>query len=958
MCHGLRAYVRFRPIIQSFAALACLFGAWSTEDAHAQTTRTMGGAGAPAVVPPRSTLRIGDSKRPTTTTQPTANPSIDGAATVNNGATSGASSAAENYSVGGNQGSQLQIRVPAPTAPTYASPTQSQPVVASPLQPRSQLQLQPRSEPTLAVPATGTPTLVPPRPSALNPTTSNPPVAKEELPPIAPFAFAPSVTNPKPEASEPTSRYPTGPTVAPAVRGPTFTASTAPLAAPTMPAPSASSPYSPTTTSATPSLPTIQPPLEPSITAAPPRTSLPSLATTPITAAPNTDSPIPATPLPIPPPVATSTSSSPAPTTTKPTSSTTPPSFAPPPTEPVDFAPTRTITRTPGITAPNPTTSTTPAPATGVPAIVPLSESAGVPLAAAVPADPTATDALPKLEPVDFNGVLLGESTVDEVVKAWGQPVRRSGSGNDLKLSYKIEPFDSIDVTFFDTKAEAIVIELGEKFPPADIVKELSLNESEAVPVEDPSGNPLGLVFPERGVSLRFEESDKGPLVATIGLDRISARPFVLRAEKQIDSSYSAALTDLALALSLDSQNSRAYWLRAKLLHKVGRTRGAMEAIEAALKIDPKAADYLLTRAEFLADEGLGDAARADNDTVLEGTKSLPLYQARAWCQRGDLLAGGPQPNFSEAIDAHTRAVRLAEPLATDKTRSLRRGAKRVLVEAHLAIAQDVAWGEWQDKAATSERWLKKAEGIALEAKASGDLGGDELMDVYVVAATVGVGTQGQGDPLAWATGLKRTADELLAGCDDPLRRKQIQFDAGLGLYDALQALHAKGDVDNALKYGTEAVEWIQQGRVGREESPIDAYRFGRLYFRIGSLYAVKRNDHAKAVEWFARAAPLLERPLSEIAAADRGRQGETLVSMGISYWATGNRERALQLTNVGASYMQQAVRDGTLAGPAMGVAYSNLATMHKQLGDEPTSKKFVEMATRVEAPADGVLRR
>lgn len=554
--------------------------------------------------------------------------------------------------------------------------------------------------------------------------------------------------------------------------------------------------------------------------------------------------------------------------------------------------------------------------------------------------------------------MLLGESTVDEVVKAWGQPVRRSGTGNDLKLNYKIEPFDSIDVTFFDMKAEAIVIELGEKFPPADIIQELTLNEADAVSVEDPAGNALGLVFPERGVSLRFEPSDKGPLVATIGLDRISARPFVLRAEKQIERSYSAALSDLALAISLDAKNSRAYWLRAKLLQKTGRTRGAMEAIEAALKIDPKAADYLLTRAEFLADEGLGDAARADNDTVLEGTKSLPLYQARAWCQRGDLLAGGQQPNFSEAIDAHTRAVRLAEPLATDKNRATRRGAKRMLVEAHLAIAQDVAWGEWQDKAGTSERWLKKAEAIALEAKAAGDLGADVLMDVYVAAATVGVGTQGQGDPLAWAAGLKRTADELLAECQDPLRRKQIQFDAGLGLYDALQALHARGDIENALKYGTEAVEWIQQGRVGREESPIDAYRFGRLYFRIGSLYAVKKNDHAKAVEWFARAAPLLERPLSEVAAADRGRQGETLVSMGISYWAVGNRERALQLTNVGASYMQQAVRDGTLAAPAMGVAYSNLATMHKQLGDETTSKKFVEMATRVEAPADGVMRR
>lgn len=619
------------------------------------------------------------------------------------------------------------------------------------------------------------------------------------------------------------------------------------------------------------------------------------------------------------------------------------PAFQPPATEPVAFPPTRTITR-----------AKQPSVQSGTPAGVPADDL----LTPAPLPDPSEPGALPKLEPVDFNGILLGESTVDEVLKAWGTPVRRTGTGDDLRLNYKIEPFDSIDVTFFGAKAEAIVIELGEKFPTADILKELSLNEADSVAVEDPAGAPLGLVFPERGVSLRFEAGPNGPLVATIGLDRISARPFVLRAEKRIDESYTSSLTDLAIASNLDPKNSRAHWIRAKLLHKVGRPRAAMAAIESALKIDPKAADYLLTRAELLADEGFFDAAIADNDTVLEGTKSLPLYQARAWCQRGTFLAEGLKPDYAEAIDAHTRAVRLVEPLAMEKNKSLRRGAKRMLVEAHLAIAQDVAWGEWQSKETVVERWLKKAESLAAEGFDSGDLPIDVLLDVYVRAAGTCVGTQGQGDPLMWAESLKKVTDEALAECKDPLRRKQIQFDAGLGLYDALQALHARGDIENALKYGTEAVELIQQGRIGRDETPIDAYRFGRLYFRIGSLYAVKKNDHATAVEWFARAAPLLERPLAESASADRGRQGETLVSMGISYWATGNKERALQLTNVGASYMQQAVRDGVLAAPAMGVAYSNLATMHGQLGDETTSKRFVEMASRVEPAAGGVMRR
>lgn len=893
MCHGLRACAEIRLGIALIVMLMALCAARETQ---AQTS---------AVVPPRSTLRIGDSKQTTPRTPPSA-------------------SAAPSASASTGQGSRLEIRRPVALPPR---PT---------LQPQPNLEPQPTLTPRAPLSAAPGSTLQL-QPSAVNQT----PVPTASGTTLQKPAYTASIAPLQPRAplnaragALPT--FPTDPTDTKSGESGDLDIATD-GALPEIVPPETTAPTAIAPMVAAPSAAKIPPPAamspEPTVVAVPvpARTSqLPTLpeatpATTPTTTQIPPIAPFPAEPTPI------ATANLPS----------TSPTFQPPPSsQAVDFPPTRTITRLPPAKAP------------------PVATELDLLSPAPIP-DPDEPGSLPKLEPVDFNGILLGESTAEEVLKAWGEPIRRTGAGNDLRLNYKLEPFDSIDVTFFDNKAQAIVIELGEKFPPAEIVKELSLNEADAVTVDDAAGQALGLVFPERGVSLRFEtDGSSGPVVATIGLDRISARPFVLRAEKRLEQSYTAALTDLAIASNLDPKNSRAHWIRAKLLQKVGKSRAAMAAIESALKIDGKAADYLLTRAELLADEGFFDAAMADNETVMEGTKALPLYQARAWCQRGTFSAEGLQPNYAEAIEAHTRAVRLAEPLTNDPNRNLRRGAKRLLVEAHLAIAQDVAWGEYLKKEETVERWLKRAEALALEGRSSGDLPIDSLVDVYVRAASACVGTQGKGDPLPWAENLKRIADEALADCNDPLRRKHIQFDAGLGLYDALQALHARGDIDNALKFGTEAVELIQQGRVGRDETPIDAYRFGRLYFRIGSLYAVKRNDHATAVEWFDRAAPLLERPLAESAAADRGRQGETLVSMGISYWAGGNRERALQLTSIGASYMQQAVRDGVLAPPAMGVAYSNLATMHQQLGDETTSKKFVEMATRVEPAGAGVLRR
>ena len=274
-----------------------------------------------------------------------------------------------------------------------------------------------------------------------------------------------------------------------------------------------------------------------------------------------------------------------------------------------------------------------------------------------------------------------------------------------------------------------------------------------------------------------------------------------------------------------------------------------------------------------------------------------------------------------------------------------------------MAIAEDVAWGNWQQKELVVPQWLMKAERLAEAWIASGDVSPDLRITIGHRALATCVGLQGTFDPHVWAESLQRRTTESLAECRDPLRRQRLQWEAGLGLYDALQSYHARSDTAEALKCGEAAVELLAQGREGRDELPTDAYMFGRLYFRIGSIYAVKRTDHAKAVEWFERAAPLLERPLPEAAAADRGRQGETLVSMGVSYWAVGKRERGLELTNVGSRYMQLAAADGTMPTAALAVPYTNLSVMHRQLGDESAGVRFAEMATRLESTAMGLRR-
>jgi hypothetical protein len=73
--------------------------------------------------------------------------------------------------------------------------------------------------------------------------------------------------------------------------------------------------------------------------------------------------------------------------------------------------------------------------------------------------------------------------------------------------------------------------------------------------------------------------------------------------------------------------------------------------------------------------------------------------------------------------------------------------------------------------------------------------------------------------------------------------------------------------------------------------------------------------------------------------------EGEELVSMGVTYWQIGEKDRALDLTLNGATLTQQSVDRGVLPKTSLAVPYGNLATMYKQLGQVGDAAKYAELA-------------
>lgn len=79
------------------------------------------------------------------------------------------------------------------------------------------------------------------------------------------------------------------------------------------------------------------------------------------------------------------------------------------------------------------------------------------------------------------------------------------------------------------------------------------------------------------------------------------------------------------------------------------------------------------------------------------------------------------------------------------------------------------------------------------------------------------------------------------------------------------------------------------------------------------------------------------------------GRLGESFVSMGISFWEANQREEAIRLTYHGISLVMQGVKDRVINQDALAVPYSNLAFMHRELGDVKQAESYAQMASRVD---------
>ena len=230
---------------------------------------------------------------------------------------------------------------------------------------------------------------------------------------------------------------------------------------------------------------------------------------------------------------------------------------------------------------------------------------------------------------------------------------------------------------------------------------------------------------------------------------------------------------------------------------------------------------------------------------------------------------------------------------------------------------------------------MARAEAVVAECTADKSVQQTLELQLCRGALAVAAGSAESIEPLPWVKRLLEVRDRMGESVKDPWRRRQIDWDVGLGLLDALAAAQLRGDASDMLDNGTLTAAYLERGSEHRELTDQERKSVGDLLFRIGIMHSLQRGDHATAVTWFDRVIPLWDGNPRVERDREAGQLGESYVSMAISYWQVDRRDDALALSRRGVDMM---------------VAYGNLSTMYAEQGDDTQSQTYAEMASRAEA--------
>lgn len=553
---------------------------------------------------------------------------------------------------------------------------------------------------------------------------------------------------------------------------------------------------------------------------------------------------------------------------------------------------------------------------------------------------------------IDFKNLRPGESTGADVLEILGKAARTVEIDDDAKtLVYRDPLFKQVEVTVTNDVVSSILIHFNEPTPTKHVAKELGVDDLRAVAVPDEFGEILGLAVPERGLLFSFTGDAADEKIGAILLEPISDDMFRLRAQYNFDYDYENAIADLEQAISIDPMDAESHWLLAEYLDASCLTRQALRSAQKAVRLKPTSPVYRLTRARLYAKSNRAETAISDVRDIIKELELSNEVAARAHKLLGDLLALGPKADHQEALKNHLKAIDYGSKVVEDRRFAVRRAAKHVLVTAHMSVARDIALGNFQRQADVVPKWLLRAAELADEFIS--DDKGDKLLEMQLFRDTLACYSelpQGSFEASIATEEAMETAKSMISKSTDKYYRTQVQLLLAESMLHASKIHRSHGKYDMALKFANNGLALLDNSSEDIEETPHDKYLKSQLCFAIGSIKAIRDEDHPEAVEWYTKARSAVVGSNFITPLYSNQGHGQMYVSMGLSYWEVGEQEKAIKVTQTGANLMKQAVESGSLQLQAMAVPYGNLATMHGKLGKGSKSQEYAKLVAKLES--------
>jgi len=547
----------------------------------------------------------------------------------------------------------------------------------------------------------------------------------------------------------------------------------------------------------------------------------------------------------------------------------------------------------------------------------------------------------------------------EEVAAAWGEPQeqRRISIDQTIWVFKQMATFQRVEVGIESGKVTTLYAVAETPFAIADFQSRLQLSQFDPAIVVDQQGRTVGTIFPERGVMLPGLRLDRDREVASFIVQTPSAEAFLVRAQNRSPFALRDRLNDLDLALVQKPYDASAWHEKSKILARMGKGDEAFEAARKATSGVGSQPGHRLHRALLAAQSGQVASAIQSTRQIVEDPTTPSELRARAFCQWGDLLQQSGAEQNRQAVTYHMQAIETANPLVNSSDQQVRREAKRVLIDAHLALAVDIATGDWEKKDEIVSQWLHRAT-LFVDDMIDNEDGTPEL-ELKTLQKTLMARSYFDRD-----FNTSETVDrimgkyrELSESTEDPFYRRVIEWETGVSLTQAVFVELGRGRSDTGVAIAKQCRELLDAGSGVRQLSISDHLLLGNLNFRVGAVYAVQRKDHASAVAWYDAAHPHLLDPT--LGAVMQDRRGESLVSMGVSFWEAGQREKGIDLSEQGKSMVEAAVNARRAPQSKLLVPLSNLAKMYQQSGQTQKSTLYTASAAKIQqASANGPVSR